>query len=157
MGRANGAPFPHPALMPIAAYPPAWIPSQLTALHPGVNNPHSSTPTSTTDINPPADTPSYFGSSVEIPTYLSALIATGFLISLMTGIAALSHRLLRRSSSPPGQPGYKTLEEEPNPQGGRIGPTLASGANLPSPQNQLNDNKQERLTFNKWTFRQMSN
>lgn len=148
--RTYGAPILHQAFMPIAAYPTAWIPSRLTAPNlgthswnhmAGVNSSHSNTPTTTADISIPAAAPNYSGSSVEFPDYITILIATGSLVTMMTGITALLRRLLRRNSSSPGQLGYRNQEEEE-----KIRKILKKAVHLRSPM--------ERLAVDNWSKRQ---
>ena len=169
IGRANGAPvlpLTHHMFLPLGASPLVMSPSLLTALHSNVpgwdqlagnSSSHSTTPTTTTDASPPVITPSYFGSSVEVPSYLPILMMTGILISMATGAAALIHHLRRQHSSSPNLPSYETLEEELIPQEGEIGSILAKEAHLRTPEERLTIDRWERLTFNKWTSRRMLN
>ena len=143
------APVLHQASMPIAAHPTVWTPNQPTAPNlgtqswnhtTGVYSPHSSNPTINTNISL---IPRYSGSSVETPTYITVLITAGSLGAMIAGITALIHRLLRRDSSPPDQPGYEHQEEEEV----RIRAILRKAAHLRSPM--------ERVIFDRWSKRQI--
>ena len=53
---------------------------------------------------------------MKFQTYFTILIAAGFLITLVAGIAALFRRLLRHNPPPPHQPSYEHQEEEDHSQ-----------------------------------------
>ena len=161
--------------MPLGTNPTAWItsPDVLSRNHsPGIYGPHDSIPAITTSTGTPDASPDYSGlsdaspehsgsttafpdhsgSSVEFPTYITILIAAGFLITMVTGIAALFHRLLHRNPSPPNQPGYENQEEEEHSQSEdedeevNIRKILRKAAHLRSPM--------ERLVINIWSKQQ---
>ena len=144
--------------MPIAAQPSAWISSRLTAPDlvtqswnhtTGFHNPHNNATTTTTDSSIPVTTPNYPGPPVESPAYITIFIAVGSMITMVAGITALFHSLLRRNSSSPSQLGYEGQEEEEDSQSedeneeGNVERILCKAAHLRSPM--------ERLIIDNWS------
>ena len=101
--RVYGFSMVNQAVMPIAAHPSAWIPNGLTFQNLGTLS-WNHTTTATTDSSTPDTTPIYPNPPMESPTNITILIAVGFLITLIAGVTALFHSLLRHTSPSPGQP-----------------------------------------------------
>ena len=127
--RTYGFPVIHQAIMPLGTNPIAWItsPDVLSRNHsPGIYGPHDSIPAITPSTGTPDTSPEHSGSTAAFPdfsgpsmkfqTYFTILIAAGFLITLVAGIAALFRRLLRHNPPPPHQPSYEHQEEEDHSQ-----------------------------------------
>ena len=158
--RTHGAlfmPIAHPMFMPIAASPLAMNPDLIMQLHPGLqgsNRSAESNISTTTDVSPSRDTPTYSGSSVEVPSYLPMLFMVGIMAAVMTGAAAVIHRLIRHCTTPTSPPTYENLEEDIESQGDQMRTILAKAAHLRSPWERLAVDKWERLTFDRWVTRQ---
>ena len=151
--RTYGAPVLNQAFMlPLAAYPTAWISTQLTAQNLGshswnhtavVSSPHSDAPTIHTSTS---STPNSTEASVETSTYILMLIAAGSLGAMITGITALLRRLLHRDPSPPNHPGHEHQEEEEDEEKIRIRKILQKAPHLRSPM--------ERIAADRWSRQQ---